>query len=215
MVSGKTSGAQWELPWKIKKTLEFWEFQQYISNNISSSNKLLFRQSKTKTLLWDKNIFLDYVQALHLPKFKVMPEGEQSTFGTSAETRRTMSLAIVKEEECSNLSLLFGVRKHRRSDEKQPKARGERFSFSSMRPPQWLKRGGAEKGGRAVKKTQKEWIKTEDGLAGVFGFLFFFPPFPICNGFCSDIKTKKREMGSKSLSSFAGGRKHHWHLSFR
>lgn len=114
---------------------------------------------KTKTLLQDKNIFLDYVQALHLPKFEVMPEGEQSTFGTSAETRRTVSLAMVKEEECSNLSLLFGVRKHRRSDEKQPKARGERFSFSSMRPPQWLKGGGGE--GR---KRGESWKKRKKGM---------------------------------------------------
>lgn len=83
-----------------------------------------------------------------------MLEGEQSTFGTSAETRRTVSLAMVKEEECSNLSLLFGVRKHRRSDEKQPKAKGERFSFSSIRPPQRLKggRGGEGKEEKAGKK---------------------------------------------------------------
>lgn len=45
-------------------------------------------------------------------KFEVMLKGERSTFGTSAETRGTVSLAMVKEEECSNLSLLSGVRKH-------------------------------------------------------------------------------------------------------
>lgn len=86
-----------------------------------------------------------------------MLEGEQSTFGTSAETRRTVSLAMVKEEECRNLSLLFGVRKHRRSDEKQPKAKGERFSFSSIRPPQRLKgwRGGKGKEEKAGKKKKR------------------------------------------------------------
>lgn len=46
------------------------------------------------------------------PKFEVMLKGDQSTFGTSAETRGTVSLAMVKEEECSNVSLLSGVRKH-------------------------------------------------------------------------------------------------------
>lgn len=142
-----------------------------------------------------------------------MPEREQSTFGTSAGMRRTVSLAGVKEEECSNLSLLFGVRKHRRSDEKQPKARGERFSFSSMRPPQWLKEGREEKkGGKLQKKHNKNEQKLRVAWLACLGFVFF-PPFPICDGFCSDIKTKKREMGSKSLSGFAGSRKHRWHLS--
>lgn len=41
-----------------------------------------------------------------------MLKGEQSTFGTSAETRGAVSLAMVKEEECSDLSCLSGVRKH-------------------------------------------------------------------------------------------------------
>lgn len=143
-----------------------------------------------------------------------MPEGEQSTFGTSAETRRTVSLAMVKEQECSNLSLLFGVRKHRRSDEKQPKARGERFSFSSMRPPASAARVGERRGKEKREKKKKELTKTEGGLAGVFGVCFsLFFPFPICNGFCRDIKIKKREIGSKSLSGFAGSSKYHWHLS--
>ena len=41
-----------------------------------------------------------------------MLKGEQSTFDTSAETGGTVSLAMAREEECSDLSLLSRVRKH-------------------------------------------------------------------------------------------------------
>lgn len=156
----------------------------------------IFWQKKTKTLFQDKNIFLDYVQALHLPKFEVMLEGEQSTFGTSAETRRTVSLAMVKEEECSNLSLLFGVRKHRRSDEKQPKAKGERFSFSSIRPPQRLKGGRGGKRGESWEK-KKEWTKTEGGLAGAFGVCFFLP-FPSAMAFVEISKSRREKSDQRA-----------------
>lgn len=54
-------------------------------------------------------------------KFEVMLKGEWSTFGTSAETRGTVSLAMVKEEECSDLSLLSGVRKHTEVMKNSPK----------------------------------------------------------------------------------------------
>lgn len=50
-----------------------------------------------------------------------MLKGEGSTFGTSAETGGTVSLAMVNEEECSNLSLFSGVRKHTEVTKNSPK----------------------------------------------------------------------------------------------
>lgn len=94
------------------RKLDFYGFHQTwdVPNDISSSTQLLLGQNPP--LLQDKNIFLEHVQAFYMPKCEVKLKGEWSTFGTSAETRGTVSLAMVKEEECSNLSLLSGVRKH-------------------------------------------------------------------------------------------------------
>lgn len=81
-------------------------------------------------------------------------------------------------------------------------------------------RGGKEKRrklGIKKNKTKKpqKMNKNEQKLrvAWLVCLGFFSPPLPICNGFCRDIKIKEGEIGSKSLSSFSGSRKHHWHLS--
>lgn len=79
-------------------------------NKTNKKNKHHHQFLKTKKN--PTNISLESVQAFYLPKLELMLKGKGSSFGTSAETRGTVFQPMVKEEECSNLSLLSGVGKH-------------------------------------------------------------------------------------------------------
>lgn len=103
----------------------------------------------------------------------------------------------------SNLSLLSGVKKHTEVMKNSPKQ--EESDLVSI--PWGRLNSSREGGGKRKARKKNEWAKTEGGLVG------FFFPFPICKGFCRDIKIKKREIGSKRLSRFACSRKYCWHLS--
>lgn len=146
-----------------------------------------------------------------------MLKGERSTFGTSAETRGTVSLAMVKKEECSDLSLLSGVRKHTEVMKNSPKQ--EESDLVSL--PWGRLSGTREKGKEKRRKLERKMNEQKLRVAwllGVWGsflvlFWVFFFPFPICSGFCGDIRIKKREIGSKRLSRFACSSKYCWHLS--
>lgn len=82
------------LPSKIKKT----GFPRVLSNlrcfkqNISSSSKLLSGHTHKKKSFSRQKHFPGKSPSIAFAKFGVMLEGEQSTFGTSAETGGTVSL---------------------------------------------------------------------------------------------------------------------------
>lgn len=120
-----------------------------------------------------------------------MLKGEGSTFGTSAETRGTVSQVMVKEEECSNLSLLSGVRKHTEEVMKNSPKQKE----SDLVSLPWgrfcsLRRGGVGVGGK------EKWTKTEGDLVGLCLLVFF--PFPSAMAFVEISKSRREKSDQKA-----------------
>lgn len=197
LVNVKTSGVWWVLPSKIKKT----GFPRVLSNlrrfkqNISSSSKLLSGHTqkkaifKTKTFSWkvSKHCFCQIWS---------YARGRTEYLWHICWNWRNCVSGMVREEECSNLSLLSGVRKHTEEVMKNSPKQEESDLVSLPWGLLSSLREGEGKEGKARKKNEQ----TKTG-----GFGFF--SFQICEGFCRDIKIKKREIGSKRLSRFACSRK--------
>lgn len=105
---------------------------------------------------------------------------------------------MVREKECSNLSLLSEVRKQTEEVMKNSPKQEE----SDLVSLPWGCLSSSREGGKEEKwKGKKNWRRFCCFLC------FFFFPFPICKGFWRDIKIKKREIGSKRLSRFTCSRK--------
>lgn len=182
---------------KLRK-LDFQEFCQTwdVSNKTFQAQVNYFLDTHTKKVIFKTKTFSWKVSKHCFCQIRSYARGRTEYLWHICWNWRNCVSGMVREEECSNLSLLSGVRKHTEEVMKNSPKQEESDLVSLPWGLLSSLREGEGKEGKARKKNERS--KT-----GGFGFF----SFPICEGFCRDIKIKKREIGSKRLCRFTGSRK--------